>query len=108
MVSYLAGWSMTMSSTLGPAAALVLPQKQAQPALPDGTVANPASLSSAADSGAMRHGILEVPRLVAGKTSPKFSLVVVLLSRAPVAGEDSIRPLLMSAYLVLLCHKFSR
>ncbi|CAN5307921.1 hypothetical protein BH10PSE16_BH10PSE16_02140 [soil metagenome] len=50
------------------------------------------------DDSALRHGVLETPRLVPGKTSPKFSLVL-LLSRAPAAGEDSIRPLLMSAYL---------
>lgn len=55
-------------------------------------------MPGAGGSSALRHGILDVPRLVAGKTSPKFSLVL-LLSRAPVAGEDSIRPLLMSAYL---------
>ncbi|WP_426148200.1 hypothetical protein [Polaromonas sp. DSR2-3-2] len=46
----------------------------------------------------LRHGVLDVPQLVAGKTSPMFSLVL-LLSRAPAAGEDSIRPLLISSYL---------
>ncbi|WP_157040260.1 hypothetical protein [Polaromonas naphthalenivorans] len=50
------------------------------------------------EGSALRLGVLETPRLVRGKTSPKFSLVL-LLSRAPAAGEDSIRPLLMSGYL---------
>ncbi|MDB5931707.1 MAG: hypothetical protein JWR60_3414 [Polaromonas sp.] len=52
----------------------------------------------ACDDSPVRYGVLDVPRLVAGKTSPKFSLVL-LLSRPPAAGEDSIRPLLMSSYL---------
>lgn len=52
----------------------------------------------ASDDGPLRYGVLEVPRLVAGKTSPRFSLVL-LLSRTPAAGEDSIRPLLLSSYL---------
>ena len=46
----------------------------------------------------MRYGVLDVPRLAAGKTSPRFSLVL-LLSRTPAVGEDSIRPLIMSGYL---------
>ena len=86
-----------MSSTLSPAAAL-LPQQKPLPAAAREPVAEPVQLPGGGDSSAWRHGILEVPRLVAGKTSPKFSLVL-LLSRAPAAGEDSIRPLLMSAYL---------
>jgi hypothetical protein len=52
----------------------------------------------ACDDSPVRYAVLDVPRLVAGKTTPKFSLVL-LLSRAPAAGEDSIRPLLMSGYL---------
>jgi hypothetical protein len=52
----------------------------------------------ACDDGPVRYAVLDVPRLVAGKTTPKFSLVL-LLSRTPAAGEDSIRPLLMSGYL---------
>lgn len=84
---------MAMSSTLCPAAALVSPQHPVK-----ATDLEPVQLPAAGDSSALRHGILKVPRLVAGKTSPKFSLVL-LLSRVPTAGEDSIRPLLMSAYL---------
>lgn len=44
------------------------------------------------------YGLLDIPHLVRGATTPKFSLVL-LLSRAPVAGEASVRPLLMSGYL---------
>ena len=66
-------------------------QRPAEPGRPtptdDGAPGNP-----------QRHGVLEVPQLVAGKTSPMFSLVL-LLSRVPDAGEDSIRPLLISSYL---------
>ena len=66
-------------------------QRPAEPVRPtptdDGAPGNP-----------QRHGVLEVPQLVAGKTSPMFSLVL-LLSRVPDAGEDSIRPLLISSYL---------
>jgi len=52
----------------------------------------------ASDDSPARHGVLQVPRLVAGRTSPRFSLVL-LLSRLPAAGQDSIRPLIMSGYL---------
>jgi hypothetical protein len=52
----------------------------------------------ACDDSPVRYAVLDVPRLVAGKTTPRFSLVL-LLFRAPAAGEDSIRPLLMSGYL---------
>ncbi|MBG6077772.1 hypothetical protein [Polaromonas sp. CG_9.11] len=86
-----------MSSTLGPAAAL-LRQQEPVPAAAPKPAQEPVQGPGSGDSSALRHGIREVPRLVAGKTSPKFSLVL-LLSRAPAAGEDSIRPLLMSAYL---------
>ncbi|MFZ3139606.1 hypothetical protein [Polaromonas sp.] len=50
------------------------------------------------EGSAFALGVLQTPRLVRGTTSPRFSLVL-LLSRAPAAGEDSIRPLLMSGYL---------
>ncbi len=82
-----------MPSTLSPSP---LQRPVAEPAMqrpaepvrpPDGARGNP-----------RHHGILEVPQLVAGKTSPMFSLVL-LLSRAPGAGDDSIRPLLISSYL---------
>ena len=52
----------------------------------------------ACDANQTRYGVLDVPRLVPGKTSPRFSLVL-LLSRTPAAGQDSIRPLLVSGYL---------
>ncbi|MBG6072038.1 MULTISPECIES: hypothetical protein [unclassified Polaromonas] len=84
-----------MSSTLDSAAARLPPQKLLRAAMPEPV---PESVQMPGGGDALRHGILKVPRLVAGKTSPKFSLVL-LLSRAPMAGEDSIRPLLMSAYL---------
>ncbi|MDB5938942.1 MAG: hypothetical protein JWP77_1306 [Polaromonas sp.] len=87
-----------MSSTLSPAAALPPQPKPVQPAAPEPALAPVPITVPDGDGSALRHGILEVPRLVAGKTSPKFSLVL-LLSRAPAAGEDAIRPLLMSSYL---------
>jgi hypothetical protein len=52
----------------------------------------------ASDANDTRYGVLDVPRLVPGTTSPRFSLVL-FLSRTPVAGQDSIRPLLVSSYL---------
>lgn len=77
-----------MSSTLSPSTWRVPAQEQA--AAQDRLAAS--------DDSPLHHGVLDVPRLVAGTTTPKFSLVL-LLSRAPEAGEDSIRPLIMSAYL---------
>lgn len=53
-------------------------------------------LASAAND--TRYGLLDIPHLLRGATTPKFSLVL-LLSRAPMAGEASVRPLLMSGYL---------
>lgn len=44
------------------------------------------------------YGLLDIPRLARGASTAKFSLVL-LLSRTPVAGETSVRPLLMSGYL---------
>lgn len=80
-----------MSSTVSP---FSLPWREAAP---EPQAPEPLEPPASDDSPA-RHGILKVPRLVAGKTSPRFSLVL-LLSRPPAASEDSIRPLLMSGYL---------
>ena len=77
-----------MSSTLSPSTWREPTQEQA--AAQDQLAAD--------DDSPLHYGVMDVPRLVAGKTTPKFSLVL-LLSRAPAAGEDSIRPLIMSAYL---------
>jgi len=83
-----------MSSTLSaPARAEPAPVRPAAPLPPAASHA-----ASESESGPLRDGVLEVPRLVAGKTSPRFSLVL-MLARAPVAGEDSVRPLLLSSYL---------
>lgn len=81
--------TLSPSPLQGPVAgpAMQQPAEPVRPLPADGAPGSP-----------QRHGVLEVPQLVAGKTSPKFSLVL-LLSRAPVAGEDSIRPLLLSSYL---------
>ncbi|MCX7258139.1 MAG: hypothetical protein NTZ64_15865, partial [Polaromonas sp.] len=82
---------MAMSSTLSESALR-------EPALEPASARAAPPPPAAAESGPLRYGVLAVPRLVAGKTSPRFSLVL-MLSRAPVAGEDSIRPLLLSSYL---------
>lgn len=52
----------------------------------------------ACDANQIRYGILDIPHLSRGPQTPKFSLVL-LLSRRPTAGEESIRPLLVSSYL---------
>ena len=65
---------------------------------PGGAAAPAPVQPEASGDASWRFGVLQVPRLMAGKTSPRFSLVL-MLSRAPVAGEDSIRPLLLSSYL---------
>jgi len=93
---------MAMSSTLSASPVRepgVTPKPPAQhEAAPDHPPAG-GQLETGTDTDTGLHpGILDVPRLVPGKTSPRFSLVL-LLSRAPAAGEDSIRPLLMSSYL---------
>lgn len=52
------------------------------------------------DDGHVSYGLLDVPRLVRSGGTPRFSLVV-LLERIPEAGEESIRPLIVSGYLTL-------
>ncbi|MDB5743759.1 MAG: hypothetical protein JWR68_2074 [Polaromonas sp.] len=73
-------------------------QRPERPAQPEQTGPPENIRLVACDGSPVRYGVLDVPRLVAGKTSPRFSLVL-LLSRAPAAGEEAIGPLLLSSYL---------
>jgi hypothetical protein len=52
------------------------------------------------DSGRVGYGLLDVPRLVRSGGAPRFSLII-FLERAPHAGEESIRSLIVSGYLGL-------